>query len=108
MPFCLPCAVGFCLLLAQPLGAALQPLLPQQPTAGSNSSSGSAPAPPQQRGRAAATALLLAALLGFYAVRTVERNKDWWDEERLFRAAQKVGVGWLWVAGWTACQLQAA
>lgn len=34
--------------------------------------------------------MLLALLLGAYAWRTVDRNFDWEDEERLFRAALKV------------------
>lgn len=90
-----PCTstVGFCLLLAEPLAAALRPLLPQPASSGS-SNSGAVPIR-AQRGRAVGTALLLAGLLGFYAVRTVVRNSDWWDEERLFRAAQKASRCWM-------------
>lgn len=101
-----PCtsAVGFCLLLAEPLAAALRPLLPQPASSGSSSSSGSdngAVPSRAQRGRAVGTALLLAGLLGFYAVRTVVRNNDWWDEERLFRAAQKASRCWMsWFQYW--------
>ena len=40
------------------------------------------------RGLAAGVILLM--LLGAYAWRTVDRNWDWEDEERLFRAALKV------------------
>ena len=40
------------------------------------------------RGLAAGTILLM--LLGAYAWQTVDRNWDWEDEERLFRAALKV------------------
>ena len=40
------------------------------------------------RGLAAGVVLLM--LLGAYAWRTVDRNWDWEDEERLFRAALKV------------------
>ena len=40
------------------------------------------------RGLAAGAILLM--LLGAYAWRTVDRNWDWEDEERLFRAALKV------------------
>eukprot|EP00887_Chlorella_sp_A99_P006721 scaffold3.g6721.t1 len=40
--------------------------------------------------RAAAAAVLLAALLAAFAVRTVTRNRDWADEEALFRAAERV------------------
>lgn len=83
-------AVGYCLLLAELLAAALQPLLPPSArSAASSSGSGSALPSRAQLGRAVVSALLLGSMLGFYAVRTVERNRDWWDEERLFRAAQK-------------------
>ncbi|KAI7844666.1 hypothetical protein COHA_001755 [Chlorella ohadii] len=84
-------SVGYCLLLAEVLAAALQPLLPQSARSRAYSSgSGSALPSRAQLGGAVVSVLLLGAMLGFYAVRTVERNRDWWDEERLFRAAQKV------------------
>ena len=94
-------AVGYCILLAQPLASALQPLLPQPadtPPGGAAdgapgaSATTAAPQPPRRlrRVRAALAAALLAALLAFYAGRTVLRNRDWLDEERLFLAAQKV------------------
>jgi hypothetical protein len=35
----------------------------------------------------------MALLLGGYALRTVDRNWDWEDEERLFRAAFRVRKG---------------
>ena len=40
--------------------------------------------------RGSAAGVLLLMLLGAYAWRTVDRNWDWEDEERLFRAALKV------------------
>ena len=97
-------AVGYCILLAQPLAAALQPLA--QPWLGgasrkgsyadADSSGGSGPGgrrqqqQPLRRARAMAAAVFVALLLAFYAGKTVLRNQDWRDEERLFRAAQKV------------------
>lgn len=86
-------AVGYCILLAQPLAAALAPLLPQQRAGSEGRSavpSGCEPSRPRRAGAALAAALL-AGLLLFYAGRTVLRNEDWRDEERLFLSAQKVG-----------------
>ena len=48
------------------------------------------------RGLGAGVVLLL--LLGAYAWRTVDRNWDWEDEERLFRAALKVCTPPTWAA----------
>lgn len=45
------------------------------------------------RARAWAAGALVALLLGGYVLRTVDRNWDWEDEERLFRAAYKVRRG---------------
>ena len=42
------------------------------------------------RARACAAGALVALLLGGYVLRTIDRNWDWEDEERLFRAAYKV------------------
>ena len=42
------------------------------------------------RARAWAAGAIVALLLGGYVLRTVDRNWDWEDEERLFRAAYKV------------------
>lgn len=42
------------------------------------------------RVRAGVAAALVAMLLGGYALRTLDRNWDWEDEERLFRAAFRV------------------
>jgi hypothetical protein len=91
-------AVGYCILLAQPLAAALEPLA--QPWLGGASSEdihtgsgnrpGGSPQRPLRRARAMAAAVFVALLLAFYAGKTVLRNQDWRDEERLFRAAQKV------------------
>lgn len=75
-------SVGYCLLAAEPLAAALRPLL-----GGGGSASA---APPRARLRAVAAAVLSALLLGAFAAKTVLRNLDWRDEERLFLAAQKV------------------
>lgn len=97
--------MGYCILLAQPLAAALLPVLSQphaSKTAGGSGSysSGSAGHPEAagdgkpsrlQRARTMLAAALLVGLLLFYAGRTVLRNEDWHDEERLFVAAQKVG-----------------
>lgn len=93
-PSCPPIAVGYCILLAQPLAAALQPLLQRWPPSDDTTTTANGGGPPSRRHRvrAVAVAALLAALLLFYAVRTVDRNRDWHDEERLFRAAQKVGA----------------
>lgn len=92
-----PAAVGYCILLAQPLAAALLPLVERLQAAQGSSgdskgddSSGSARPSRRRRAGAALVALLLAGMLAFYAVRTVTRNEDWRDEERLFRAAQQV------------------
>lgn len=83
-----PSAVGFCILLAQPLAWALQPLL-LPPPANGGASAGA------QRGgrRAQAAGVLLALLLCFYGVRTMVRNREWYNNETLFRAAEKVSRG---------------
>ncbi|KAL4459052.1 hypothetical protein ABPG75_013917 [Micractinium tetrahymenae] len=93
-------SVGYCILLAQPLAAALRPLLSQESagdackTNGSGSSSGSSnngsKAARLRRAGAVLAAAMLAGLLLFFAGRTVLRNEDWRDEERLFLSAQKV------------------
>ena len=90
LPCPLPCAVGFCILLAQPLAWALRPLLLGQPA------NGGAGAGTTQRGarRAQAAGALLGLLLCFYAVRTVVRNREWHNNETLFRAAEKVTCYW--------------
>lgn len=103
-------AVGYCILLAEPLAACLQPLA-QQLVVGSSSSSGSpriSPAkasskqtPEQQRQRssslrqkrALAAAAALALLLACFSAKTVLRNLDWRSDEKLFLAAQKVFLG---------------
>ena len=82
-------SVGYCLLLAQALAAWLPP--EQQPLAAAAAGDGGgakAAGAARLGGRAAAA--LLTLLLAFYGGRTLVRNQDWWDEERLFRAAQKV------------------
>ncbi len=57
---------------------------------------------------------LLAGLVVLFSLKTLHRNAEWYDEERLFRAAQKVGRGAAglgvsgggcgWGVGWGACQ----
>ena len=92
-------AVGYCILLAQPLAAAVQPLAQccamgssgTPAGANRNGTNGSAKPPRWRNARTVAAALVLAALLSFFTVKTVLRNRDWIDEERLFIAAQKVG-----------------
>lgn len=85
-------AVGYCVLLAHLFAAALQPLLPQLAAADSSGKASEGRRQPSclRKAGAAAAAAALAALLCFYAGRTVLRNRDWHDEERLFRAAQQV------------------
>ncbi len=43
----------------------------------------------RDRWRGLAAGVLIALLLGAYTWRTIDRNWDWEDEERLFRAALK-------------------
>ena len=43
--------------------------------------------------RGLAAGALMALLLGAYTWRTIDRNWDWEDEERLFRAALKARPG---------------
>jgi hypothetical protein len=81
-------SVGYCLLLAEPLAAALRPL--SGGGGGGGGGGDGAPTRARRRAAAAAAAAALALLLGGFAAKTVLRNLDWRDEERLFIAAQKV------------------
>lgn len=116
-------SIGFCLLAAELLGAALpddpgaqqeeqqQQGQQQADVAGAVQAQSGGVANKQQQGacrqadslkqqppgcsstlpaRSWCMLLLCALLLGGYACRTVLRNQDWWDEERLFRAALNV------------------
>ena len=82
--------MGYCILLAEPLASALQPLLATRHRDGSCSGGGSGGRRPR---RALAAAALLALLLACFSAKTVLRNRDWLDEEHLFMAAQKVARG---------------
>lgn len=48
--------------------------------------------------------LLVGVLLGttvvLFSLKTLHRNTEWYDEERLFRAAQKVRTVSLWAGAW--------
>lgn len=114
-------SIGYCILLAQPLAAALQPLLDQR-TRGSCSTTGNSCSTADDGGGTArgrhvklrsllcgAAALVLAAMLCFFTAKTVLRNLDWLDEERLFTAAQKVwcvpcSAAILWLARLQFCR----
>jgi hypothetical protein len=114
-------SIGYCILIAQPLAAALQPLLDQR-TRGSCSTTGNSCSTVADGGGTArrrhvklrsllcgAAALVLAAMLCFFTAKTVLRNLDWLDEERLFTAAQKVwcvpcSAAILWLARLQFCR----
>ena len=114
-------SVGFCLLAAEPLAAALRPLLraeapaaaaqdgggskevpapASKPAAAAAKTAAAATAAPQGGGgraasraaqaRAVVVAALLAAYLAFFCGKTLLRNREWRDEETLFRAAERV------------------
>jgi hypothetical protein len=104
-------SIGFCLLAAELLGAALpdgpdaQQQQEQQQVQSAEAANGhqqgarsqADPRKQQPSGcsstlpaRSWCMLLLCVLLLGAYACRTVLRNQDWWDEERLFRAALDV------------------
>jgi hypothetical protein len=100
-------SIGFCLLAAELLGVALpddlgtqqpQPQVQSVAAANTRDARSQADSLKQQPSGCSSTLpvrswcmlLLCVLLLGAYACRTVLRNQDWWDEERLFQAALNV------------------
>ncbi|CAL5229598.1 g12956 [Coccomyxa viridis] len=93
-------SIGFCILVAELLanlaGDALPQILLLWYSVGGQEAGlgvevkGAKRGTGRDRWRGLAAGVLMALLLGAYTWRTIDRNWDWEDEERLFRAALKV------------------